>query len=382
MKQLAYVLTHHWVPNFGANLQAFAVRRALDTRGLDVSFVDFRPPDLVKKYQRTVSSEQRAAHEAFVAEHLPLTDRVSDQTGFRNLCRRSPADVYVTGSDAVFRVSASSMRADLSFPNPYWLVGVDPDSGQKPLRVAISPSAMGAKFAEMAAPVRAEMRAALEAMDHLSARDSWTAAQIASLGCSRQVTPLADPVFLLADIIRGACARPFGRPYIAICTQQRCSPAWIRSFTKIADAEGFDTVAIPTPEGTTDRGAGRTTRLPLKPDEWLSLHANASGYIGVRFHPVVVSLAAGLPVVALDLYHRHPFSRAQSKTWHLMRSFANASACHSQIMHRYLTPTTVWRQLARQMDSIASRRSIADSLAATLDTYLTDAIGPPRRASG
>lgn len=371
MTTTALILTHHSVPNFGANLQAFATARALQARGVQPRFVDFRPRELEAKYGRSVSDAQRAVHARFIAQHLELTPPVADQVGFEALCRDMKADLYVSGSDAVFRLDPASSRADLVFPNPYWLLGATGPDGRRPIKAALAPSAMGCDFSGLATSERDGARAALEEFSLLSARDAWTAGQMAVLGVRREVKLVPDPVFSLVPLLR---ARPVhdkaSRPYIVICTQGRKPGAWVASLTRRAEAAGFDTLAIPTPEGCIDSGTTRQMPLPLDPLDWAKAIAGAAGYVGGRFHPVVISLAAGKPVVALDMYHRHPFKRTSSKTWEIMQRFGVALACHSSLLHRFLTPGMVWAQLRYQMRrSSESHLAKADSLACEVNAW-------------
>lgn len=115
------VITHHWVPNFGANLQAYATVKALQDRGHDVALVNFRPLALEQRYQARVTPEQRDAHEEFVRRHFRQTDLVRDQADFEGLVAARDFDLLISGSDAVFRLQSRSQRADFVFPNPYWL---------------------------------------------------------------------------------------------------------------------------------------------------------------------------------------------------------------------------------------------------------------------
>lgn len=368
MTASALILTHHSVPNFGANLQAFATARALQARGVQARFVDFRPIELEAKYARSVSEAQRSAHSRFVAEHLELTPSIEDQAGFETLCRDMPAALYVSGSDAVFRLERASRRADLVFPNPYWLVGATGPAGARPVRAALAPSAMGCDFSGLATGVWQGARAALEDFDLLSVRDTWTAGQIEALGVTRDVTLVPDPVFSLAPVLR-AGASAGERPYIAVCTQGRKPSAWVAALTRRAEAAGFDTLALPTPEGRIDSCTTRQMPLPLDPLDWASAIAGAAGYVGGRFHPVVISLAAGKAAVALDLYHSHPFERVRSKTWHIMQRFGIASACHSRLLHRILTPGLAWAQLQRQMRNHTAYLAHADILAAEVNAW-------------
>lgn len=367
---MAYVATHHWVPNFGANLQALGTKGLLQARGFDVKFVDFRPVELVEKYSRSISTEQRNAHEEFLDKYIPLTSLVETQQDFVELCREFPADLYVTGSDAVFRVSATNPRSDLVFPNPYWLCGVS-SSGSAPLKLSLSPSAMGTKFAEMSNESREGMRNALDSMAALSARDDWTLRQLNSLNLRSEVTLTPDPVFSLSEIIR---ERPpnagKARPYIVVSTQKRVSESWMEKFTAIANSDGYDVIALPTPEGVIDKGANTQIDIPMGPIEWLKVISGASGYVGIRFHPVVVSLVAGIPIVALDLYHEHPFNARKSKTWLLLKDFDAQKYCIPQKFHRFLSPAAVWRKLEAQRPLVNHRLNKSDEMLVELNTYL------------
>lgn len=366
----ALILTHHSVPNFGANLQAFATARALRARGVGVTFLDFRPQELEEKYARSVPEAQRAAHAAFATQHLLVTRPVADQAEFEALCREEPSDLYISGSDAVFRLDPGSTRADLTFPNPYWLVGAAGRDGRAPVKAALAPSAMGCDFSGLLQDARDAAGIALEEFALLSARDAWTADQISGLGIDRKISLVPDPVFSLAPLLRDRAIRYQGdRPYIAICTQGRKPASWVAAFTRKAEAAGYDTVALPTPEGRIDSGATRQVPLPLDPLDWAGVIAGASGYIGGRFHPVVISLAAGNAAVALDLYHKHPLERTRSKTWQIMTRFGIGLACHSRGVHRFLTPGMVWAQLRWQMRSTAKRRGQADRLAAEVNNW-------------
>tara|TARA_B100001778_G_scaffold332122_1_gene337781 strand:+ start:3339 stop:4493 length:1155 start_codon:yes stop_codon:yes gene_type:complete len=370
-RQKAYVLTHHWVPNFGANLQALGTRRLLEARGYDVKFVDFRPRALVEKYNRSIPEAQRKAHADFVDEYLPQTALVEDQAGFERLVRDAAADLFVTGSDAVFRLDQASSRADLVFPNPYWLTGIPDGPGAEPMKVALAPSAMGVNLSRMDATAREGMARALRSMDGLSVRDSWTSGQIRRIAPDVRTEIIPDPVFSLRKLIRETRReQPAEAPYVIVNTQQIMDRSWIERFSRLAEAEGYRTLSIPTPEGQIDAGAISTADLPIAPMDWLKLLARSSGYVGVRFHPVVVALSAGLPVVSLDLYHGSPLTVRRSKTWLIMKEFGLTKACHGHRWHRWLSPEKVWTQIQGQRDQAAQKTEVVDRLAQTIENYL------------
>ena len=128
---------------------------------------------------------------------------------------------------------------------------------------------------------------------------------------------------------------------------------------KIAEKFGYETVAVPTPEGVLDQGTSRKIDVPLDPIDWLDIHARSSGYVGARFHPVVVSLCAGVPVVSLDMYHKYPFSRRKSKTWLVMRDFGLSNFCFGRLVSDFVSPNFVWGRLAHQRRYIPEKMRIA-----------------------
>ena len=55
--------------------------------------------------------------------------------------------LYITGSDAVFRLRPYSNRSDLNFPNPYWLPNISNTRlGKVIYKAAVAPSAMGSDY--------------------------------------------------------------------------------------------------------------------------------------------------------------------------------------------------------------------------------------------
>ena len=126
------------------------------------------------------------------------------------------------------------------------------------------------------------------------------------------------------------------------------SDRWMDAFTKICEADGLDTVGLPLPEGTTDQAVTRSLSLPLDPLDWLSEIARASGYVGVRFHPVLCSIISGIPVVALDRYYRSVFDSHRSKTLEVMSNFGLRDFCFGRWHVRTLKPARVMRLLQEQ----------------------------------
>ena len=126
--------------------------------------------------------------------------------------------------------------------------------------------------------------------------------------------------------------------YILLASQKCLSSAWIKRFTVIANQYGYKTVALPSPEGFVDVGTNETIQLPLDPLEWLKIIACSDGYIGGRFHPLVICMSAGVPVLSIDKYHKLPWQCRKSKSWLLLHKFNLNKLCLGRWAHFLITP--------------------------------------------
>jgi len=358
------VATLHWVPNFGANLQAYAVNKALKENGADPVFLNFRPKELVEKGKTEVSQEQRNAHENFVITHLAETPLIESQTDFENYLSTSDHSKAITGSDAVFRLTKNSKRADLIFPNPFWL-------SPELKAYSLSPTAMGCRYDTLPSSTQTGIHNAINSFEEVSVRDTWTLTQLRKAQVTRHIHVLPDPVFLLRERIQNLKnERSPKRPYIVLCNAHTLSDKWVESFTTQANKEGFDVLGLPTPEGLTSRNVNQVVPFPLSPLDWAKTIAQSSGYIGVRFHPIVVSLIAGIPIVALDLYQRGYIDSSRSKTVAIMKTFQCQNYCIGRIPQKWLTPNSALKMLLRQRNELKGRTAIAAQLEQSLASFI------------
>lgn len=125
------IITYHFVPNYGAAMQAWALQKYLTNLGHEVFLIDYRPShlttggyfhfphdrwtlraDLVIAYQKVMGLKQwlkgdggkRLRFEQFHQEHLNLSDR--SYRSKRQLRQNPPqADVYICGSDQIWNAS-------------------------------------------------------------------------------------------------------------------------------------------------------------------------------------------------------------------------------------------------------------------------------------
>jgi polysaccharide pyruvyl transferase WcaK-like protein len=351
------VVTHHWVPNFGANLQAYATVQALRDRGHDVALVNFRPLALEQRYQERVSPEQRDAHEEFVRSFFRQTDLVRDQSDFERLVAAGDFDLLVSGSDAVFRLQPRSQRADFVFPNPYWLYL--PFSGVR--KATLSVSSMGCQFAKLSATERVGVKTALESLDYVAVRDDWTIEQLRLCGYAGAIVKSPDPVFYLREMIEAISLKADkSSPYIAVSAGGWFGPRWMGEFKRIANAAGYRLVGLPTPEASYDGPVDERIATPLAPFDWMRLIAGSSGYLGARYHPVVVALLAMVPVLSTDKYHFSWWDRRRSKNYDLMAEFGISQYCIGKLRKKYISPATAFKLLLEQEVGLDNRRRQAE----------------------
>lgn len=125
------IITYHYVPNYGASMQAWALQKHLTNLGHEVFLIDYRPShlttggwfhfprdrwtlraNLVITYQKVMGLKQwlkgdggkRLRFEQFHQKHLNLSDR--SYRSNRQLRKNPPqADVYICGSDQIWNAS-------------------------------------------------------------------------------------------------------------------------------------------------------------------------------------------------------------------------------------------------------------------------------------
>jgi hypothetical protein len=327
------VFTHTAVPNYGANLQALATNLLLRESGYEPTYLSIIPGEVEKHYSRSVDENQRSIHTSFVKKNIILTETFNSKTEVEEYVSKSNYELLVTGSDAVFKLDNSSEIWDLNYPNPFWL---DAFLGDK---ISISASAMGSDIWKCIEKTnRDRFTRNLSNFKTLTVRDSWTARQLSKFGLNPKVT--LDPVFFLPHLNKSYDYREYlDEKYVVTSIPKHFSSEWKLNLKDELNSLGYEAVEIGTPESSNSY---------LDPYEWYSLIAKSAGFIGMRFHPIVVSLANGVPVFALDQYARTPWHRAPSKTYQLLEQF-NLSKNHcTKLGYRFIKPRDIVKKLFSQ----------------------------------
>lgn len=332
----ALVFTHFAVPNYGANLQAYATMRLFKEMGIFADYLNYTPKRLQAAYHGKVLDRQVEKHHQFTQQYLTITpEKLTSMADVHDYVEAGPHEILVTGSDAVFRLEKSGVD-DLTFPNPFWL----PYQNLNKMRIAVAPSAMGSNiFSIIGKAKREDFQRNISNFDLLTCRDQWTAQQLIRLGCNPKI--FLDPVFHLRDID----LEKQKAAYICINFPKKMQGEREYQIKKLAEKRGMEVINLPNPEDVDECEA-------RDPWDWYRLIAESSGYIGVRFHPIVVCISRGIPFVALDQYSRHPLENKRSKTFELVEQFGLQKFHINKLQQKFVSAERLF-QLLQENSTVA-----------------------------
>lgn len=296
-----YILTLHWVPNFGANLQAFSTYKYLSDLGHRVKVIDYRDNKEIKDYSKICSKEQYQSHLTFVTNNLNLTKTVHDLEGIETIIKEDKPDVVIVGSDAVWRQEGSKLL-------PYWLASEELKKVHT-IFFSLAVSLMGSNILNLKDSIKEEIKTTLLKFKYISLRDDWSLYQIKTFR-DKCVTFCPDPVLLLnknemLPILNSDVEKLIDckEKYILVSiSKSRLNNVWFRILKKLLNSKGYKLVELPMPEGNRNIKSDYSIKLPLNSNDWFLSIANASGYIGERFHAMVSCINNNTPFVIIDTY--------------------------------------------------------------------------------
>ena len=320
------ILTLHWVPNFGANLQVYAMSQIIQSLGHEPIIINYRASNSVIYHGKRVLPQQSVQHESFLNDTIIQTEIVTEENTFSELIKKNRLDVVVIGSDAVFRVG-NSIREDLNYRNPFWA------NWQKAADVPVigcSVSAMGKNLLFQPKERKWISERIKKSFLKISVRDTWTLLQVSLLGL-RKVSKTCDPVLWMDQKKAKFCPlktsknlRVTDKKYVVVCfLKNSVSRNWVSEFRTKMNLKGLLVVSLPHPEGQDNLDVDINVQTPLSPNQWYTLIANSSGLFAQRFHPIVVAAANSIPFVAIDNYrvgsHLYDFfiGKFRSKTYEI-----------------------------------------------------------------
>ena len=323
------ILTYHWVYNFGANLQVYILSEIIKKLGHEPIVINYKSPDLIGFYKDRVPENQRLLHDKFISEKLSLTQESISEMELERIVKEENFDGIIVGSDSLWRVLKDGVTSDIRYPNVYWLNWL---KGDVPL-ASLSVSTMGSLFPRLPLSIQNSMRRSLSKFAYVSVRDRWSKWMVewVSLGRIRP-SVLPDPVFACSFIDqnilldKSLSEKLAGKKFL-ICSMYKehiKKSVWDNFKFQLND-RGYELYELPHPEGASGLNVDETIDLPLSPIEWFTWFHYSSGYIGEKFHPVVVSLANNKPFISIDNYTGNRLARLgfyyQSKIYDLLKKF-------------------------------------------------------------
>lgn len=299
------ILTYHYVPNYGAAMQAWALQKVLQRLGHDVFFIDYRPShlttggkfhlpteawrrraNLVIAYQKAMALRscflgdggKKAKFEAFHREHLVLGAECYQTR--KQLLRNPPeADVYVCGSDQIWNASEQYGI------DPTYFLDFAPSGVRK---VAYAPSfgrpEIHPRFSE-------ETLRLVKQFDAISVREESGVALLKD-SCPLGATWVPDPTLLLGGDYPEAILPEQDQGYIFSYTLRS------RETVSEVEREMSQRTSLPVISPATLKRDGKGVPGPL---EWLGLIKAAKYVITNSYHGTLFSTIFRKPYVFVGL---------------------------------------------------------------------------------
>lgn len=303
-KPLVGIMSMQRIRNYGSFLQAYGLRRMLESLGCEVRFVDYRPGRCLVEPERPSRLPRPAAKLAEVLEGPgPLAAKLAYANYKRHYDARTwpllglPAepdyrteglDMLVIGSDEVFNCVQSNSN-----------VGFSPDlfgAGSKAKRTITYAASCGnttvARLRERG--VAEDISSWLSGLDAVSVRDENTASVVRGLAGADPVRNL-DPVlawdfFGEEDVPESPVG---GRYVIAYAYSGRLTKEECTALRAYADGRGLRVVNVGGVQGCCDEF------LDLGPFEVLAAFRGAECVLTDTFHGTILSVIAERPFATI-----------------------------------------------------------------------------------
>lgn len=305
MKKTVGILTLHWSNNFGAQYQAWALYKFVESLGYDVKFLDYEmeavprskyfrnPIAFIKKIvskkelfinsvleliggRQALKDEQAYAKifSDFRGEFLPLTQKFSKYDDL--VMNKLDLDYLIVGSDQVW-------AADFFFSSPAYLLGF---ASGKTKRIAYAPS-----FGKSALEgyLKDTFKEYIDKFDSVSVREN-SGVEIVSELTDQTVSKVVDPTLLFSDYgeLLDDTLVPEA-PYILVYRlkqEQELSKWFDESIKALSECHSLPVYSVSTNMEISD---GSNVLTPT-PAQLLSLFKNSKLVLTNSFHGTVFSL--------------------------------------------------------------------------------------------
>ena len=319
------ILTHHYVINDGAILQAYSVLTALKKYFGDncVEIIDYRPIRTEISYFAAIFSEKNPTAiinkfrrylrlKCFIRNELQLSKRkiiTGDYDKALNLLK-GRYDLIVIGSDEVWKIS--KMRP---FPNLYW-----PDPKLDCKKIAFAASADKTNSNKLTKE-KNWMKTSLEGFDLIGVRDEHTFDLVKSIGIKNinKLIKVPDPTFMYqiknTDVKKRLIESGIDlkKPILGILLYDKKLSAEVRRHYR---TKGYQIVAL----SIFNRYADVNLIDKLNPFEWAEVFKYLTFCITDSLHGTIFCLKNETPFISVS--HSKIYLRLENKIYSLLRDFS------------------------------------------------------------
>lgn len=292
MKKIG-ILTFANTVNYGAALQAYALQRAVEGRGVSCEVLNYsnasldgrergtrpsvNPRQLVKYLmRRSFENKRMAAFDRFGRQRLHITERLDRDS----LIEESRSlDCVLIGSDQVFNPRVNGFDATFFGKG---LIEVT--------RVASYAASLGDATAQSLVECDPEVRNRLSRFIAVSVRERSSISIIRELGVRAVFSP--DPTLLICrnewdEIADDSFAQGFSNPYVFLYSLN-LEEELIKAATKAAVEQGVDLICV---HYNTLKVPGGTNLKSIAPESFVALIKYASAVYTDSFHGTCLSIA-------------------------------------------------------------------------------------------
>lgn len=321
------LLAYHAACNFGAFLQLLSTVEYIRKQGDEPRVINWIPRDFRKDYEKRALPEVRALYVKLQQQYYALTELCETAQEVASIIEKEHIEAVIIGSDAVcqhhpFRerfhfpvkriIYIAHPTSDRMYPNCFW--GDFNKYLKIPVPLAmISGSSQDSQYYYITGRAKRKMKESIKAFSYLSVRDDWSQKMISYL-TDNEVQPgvTPDPVFafnynagyLLPS--KEEILKKFDIPndYIILSFKNSKSVAqsWIDEFQALANSKGIACVKLPYADAQAFGNIQYSVGDTITPLEWYALIKYSKGYVGNNMHPIVTSIANGVPFYSFDNY--------------------------------------------------------------------------------
>lgn len=396
------LLAFHGACNFGAFLQLLSTIEYIKKHGDEPIIVNWIPKDTRKVNEKRSLPEVRELYAGLRKQYFPLTDLCATDKNVADIIEKEDIEAVIIGSDAVSQhhplrgrihfpcrriVYIDYPTSDRMYPNCFWGSFSRHLKTSIPIAV-ISGSSQDSKFYFIKGKTKLRMKESILSFRYISVRDEWTKDMIEYLTDEEivpEVTP--DPVFafnfnashLLPS--KEEIVHKFDIPdnYVILSFKdfKSVDQAWIDRFQELANTDGLSCVKLPYSDARAIGNVLYSVGDCISPLDWYALIKYSKGYVGNNMHPIVTSIANGVPFFSFDNYGISQIdgkwtNGESSKIYHIIKQ---AGLLENRVFTRrndyfVLEPDTIYYRL-KHFD-VEKERLFADSYLMKYQSMMED----------